>query len=93
AFIGFIGLLDVNFDIGVKGATEIGWRLDQQFWKRGYATEGAKACLDYAFQELGKTAIYSFTAAINLPSITVMKRIGMEKISEFDHPCVAEGSP
>lgn len=93
AFIGFIGLLDVNFDISVKGATEIGWRLDQQFWKRGYATEGAKACLDYAFQELGKTAIYSFTAAINLPSITVMKRIGMEKVDEFDHPRVAEGSP
>ncbi|WP_271853308.1 GNAT family N-acetyltransferase [Planococcus maritimus] len=92
AFIGFIGLLDVNFDIGVKGATEIGWRLDLKFWKQGYATEGAKACLAYAFEELGKTAIYSFTAAVNTPSITVMKRIGMEKTGEFEHPRVPEGN-
>ncbi|MDN5709992.1 MAG: GNAT family N-acetyltransferase [Planococcus sp. (in: firmicutes)] len=93
AFIGFIGLLDVNFDIGIEDATEIGWRLDQQFWKKGYATEGAKACLTYAFNELGKKEIYSFTSMINTPSETVMNRIGMEKAGEFDHPRVPEGSP
>lgn len=93
AFIGFIGLLDVNFDIGIEGATEIGWRLDQPFWKKGYATEGAKACLTYAFEELGKKEIYSFTATVNAPSETVMKRIGMEKVGEFEHPRVPEGSP
>ncbi|WP_211655364.1 GNAT family N-acetyltransferase [Planococcus alpniumensis] len=93
AFIGFIGLLDVNFDIGIEDATEIGWRLDQQFWKKGYATEGAKACLTYAFDELGKKEIYSFTSTINTPSETVIKRIGMEKAVEFEHPRVTEGSP
>ena len=92
-FIGFIGLLDVNFDIGIDGATEIGWRLDQEFWKKGYATEGANACLGYAYHELGKKEIYSFTSAVNAPSETVMKRIGMEKMGEFDHPRVPEGSP
>lgn len=93
AFIGFIGLLDVNFDIGVEGATEIGWRLDQKFWKRGYATEGAKACLAYAFEKLGKKEIYSFTSTVNTPSEIVMKRIGMKKVGEFEHPRVPEGSP
>lgn len=93
AFIGFIGLLDVNFDIGIEGATEIGWRLDREFWKKGYATEGAKACLAYAFDKLGKREIYSFTSTINTPSETVMKRIGMEKAEEFEHPRVPEGSP
>ena len=93
AFIGFIGLLDVNFDIGLENATEIGWRLDQPFWKKGYATEGAKACLAYAFDELGKKEIYSFTSTINAPSEIVMKRIGMEKVGEFEHPRVPEGSP
>lgn len=92
-FIGFIGLLDVNFDIGIEGATEIGWRLDRKFWKKGYATEGAKACLAYAFDELGKKEIYSFTSTVNTPSETVMKRIGMEKAGEFEHPRVPEGSP
>ncbi|ALS75892.1 GNAT family acetyltransferase [Planococcus rifietoensis] len=93
AFIGFIGLLDVNFDIGIEGATEIGWRLDRVFWKKGYATEGAKACLAYAFDKLGKREIYSFTSTINTPSEIVMKRIGMEKAGEFEHPRVPEGSP
>ncbi|MGX7594551.1 GNAT family N-acetyltransferase [Planococcus plakortidis] len=93
AFIGFIGLLDVNFDIGIDDATEIGWRLDEKFWKKGYAAEGAKACLAYAFNDLGKKEIYSFTSTINTPSETVMKRIGLEKAGEFEHPRVAEGSP
>lgn len=93
AFIGFIGLLDVNFDIGIEDATEIGWRLEQKFWKKGYATEGAKACLAYAFEELGKKEIYSFTSTVNTPSEAVMKRIGMKKAGEFEHPRVPEGSP
>lgn len=93
AFIGFIGLLDVNFDIGIEDATEIGWRLEKKFWKKGYATEGANACLAYAFEELGKREIYSFTSTVNTPSETVMKRIGMEKAGEFEHPRVPQGSP
>lgn len=93
AFIGFIGLLDVNFNIGIEDATEIGWRLEKKFWKKGYATEGANACLEYAFEELGKREIYSFTSTVNTPSETVMKRIGMEKAGEFEHPRVPQGSP
>ncbi len=93
AFIGYIGLLKVDFDAGFQGAVEIGWRLDNKFWKRGYATEGAKACLDYAFGVLGLVEICSFTATINHPSETVMQRIGMKKAVEFDHPKLEEDSP
>ena len=93
AFIGYIGLLEVGFDAGFRDAIEIGWRLDNKFWKQGYATEGAKACLSYAFGVLGLTEICSFTAAINGPSETVMQRIGMVKVKDFDHPKLEEGSP
>ncbi|WP_033541179.1 GNAT family N-acetyltransferase [Planococcus sp. CAU13] len=93
AFIGFIGLLEVSFDAGFQGAIEIGWRLDNKFWKRGYATEGAKATLDYAFGVLGMDEICSFTARINHPSEIVMQRIGMQKAGEFDHPKLEENSP
>lgn len=85
-FIGFIGLLEVNMDVDFKKSTEIGWRLDKKFWKKGFAVEGAKACLNYAFNVLKMEEIYSFTALLNQPSETVMKRIGMTKIKEFDHP-------
>lgn len=93
AFIGFIGLLEVSFDADFEGAIEIGWRLDNKFWKRGYAAEGARACLDYAFGELGLKEIVSFTALTNKPSEMVMQRIGMKKAGEFDHPKLEDGSP
>lgn len=76
-----------------QGAAEIGWRLDKRFWKQGYAVEGAQACLAYAFGPLGMTEVYSFTSVINQPSEAVMKRIGMTKIGEFEHPKLDRDSP
>lgn len=65
---------------------EIGWRLKRDAWGKGYATEGAKACLKYGFTELNFKEVYSFTAKINKPSEKVMKKIGMQYVKEFDHP-------
>ena len=93
AFIGFIGLLEITMPIEGQGAAEIGWRLDKRYWKQGYALEGAKACLAYAFGPLDMAEVYSFTSTINLPSETVMKRIGMKKVGEFEHPKLDSGSP
>ena len=92
-FIGFIGLLEINMDVDFKKSTEIGWRLDKRFWKKGYAVEGATACLEYAFNILQMNEIYSFTSLLNQPSETVMQRIGMKKVKEFDHPNVEADSP
>ncbi|MEQ9300655.1 MAG: GNAT family N-acetyltransferase [Cyclobacteriaceae bacterium] len=87
-FIGFIGLQWTNFAADFTPCVEIGWRLAKKYWSKGYATEGASACLDRAFQELNLEEVYSFTAKVNIPSEGVMKKIGMEKIGEFDHPKV-----
>lgn len=67
---------------------ENGWRLAKDFWKQGYATEGAKAALDYGFNILNLDKIVSFTANINTPSQAVMERLGMHKVKNFDHPKV-----
>lgn len=92
-FIGSIGLLEINMPVDFTGSVEIGWRLDKKFWGKGYAVEGATACLHYAFDVLKMNEIYSFTSLLNQPSETVMKRIGMKKLGEFDHPNVEVGSP
>ena len=42
-FIGFVGLLVVRFQAPFTPAVEIGWRLAQAYWGRGYATEAAGA--------------------------------------------------
>ncbi len=87
-FIGFIGLQWTNFDAEFTPCVEIGWRLDKRYWRKGYASEGAQACLDHAFQKLNLEEVYSFTAKINVPSEGVMKKVGMTKLKEFEHPLV-----
>ena len=90
-FIGFIGFTYQTFESFFTPAVEIGWRLDQQYWGLGYATEGAKACLDFGFEELGFTEVYSFTAIPNKASERVMQKIGMEKVGAFNHPKLPSG--
>lgn len=88
SFIGFIGLSHPRFESPFTPCVEIGWRLAKEYWNKGYATEGAMACLDYGFNALNIDEILSFTAVQNLRSENVMKKIGMEKIGEFDHPAL-----
>ena len=85
-FIGFIGISHPKFETFFTPCLEIGWRLAKEYWNKGYATEGAQACLDYAFTILKVNEVYSFTAVQNIRSENVMKKIGMLKIGEFDHP-------
>ncbi len=92
SFIGFIGFHQASFEASFTPCIEIGWRLKYEAWGKGYATEGAEACLRYGFERLKFNKIYSFTAKINNPSENVMKKIGMVKVMEFEHPKVPEGS-
>ncbi|SDX60876.1 GNAT family N-acetyltransferase [Paenibacillus sp. CF384] len=92
-FIGFIGFHHATFESEFTPCIEIGWRLKKEAWGKGYATEGAKACLAYGFNQLGFRDVYSFTAVINTPSSHVMDKIGMQFIRTFDHPRVDPSSP
>lgn len=59
-----------------------------QHWNQGYATEGAKAVLDYAFTTLGLEKVVSFTVENNLASRRVMEKIGLKHNPQdnFNHP-------
>ncbi len=85
-FIGFIGLSEQTYLKDKPVFVDIGWRLKKSTWNQGYATEGAKACLDYGFYTIGLKTIYSVAPEINLKSVSVMKKIGMQKVRTFDHP-------
>jgi RimJ/RimL family protein N-acetyltransferase len=95
AFAGFIGLSVPNFDAPFMPAVEIGWRLAFDCWGRGLATEGARAVIRYAFEDLKIDSLVSFTVPGNLRSRRVMEKIGMthDPSDDFDHPSLPEGHP
>jgi RimJ/RimL family protein N-acetyltransferase len=94
-FVGFVGLAEPRFEAAFTPCVEIGWRLTRGAWGKGYATEAGRAVLAHAFGTLGLDEVVSFTAALNLPSQAVMRRLGMhaERDEDFDHPSLPEGDP
>jgi [ribosomal protein S5]-alanine N-acetyltransferase len=56
---------------------EIGWHLRKSAWGKGYATEAAKAILNYGFNTLNLREIYSIVNEDNIASIKVIQRLGM----------------
>ena len=89
AFIGFVGLNDTHADMSFAPAVEIAWRLHKDYWGQGYATEAARAALNFAFTELSLDEVVSFTAVINKRSQLIMERIGMmDTRANFYHPAL-----
>jgi ribosomal-protein-alanine N-acetyltransferase len=87
-FAGFVGLSVPAFDAHFTPCVEIGWRLGTEHWGRGYASEGARAALEFAFRSVGLFEVVSFTVPANLRSRRVMERLGMRHspADDFDHP-------
>ncbi len=75
------------------GEAELGYRLKQSAWGKGYASEGARALIRKAFAELGVRRIVANTMAVNLGSRQVMEKCGMRLLRTFhqDWPDVIEG--
>jgi RimJ/RimL family protein N-acetyltransferase len=55
---------------------EIGWTFKREFWGKGYATEGGRRALEYAFKELDKQHVISLIHPENRASIRVAERLG-----------------
>ncbi len=94
-FIGFVGLMIPTFEAHFTPCVEIGWRIASAHWRQGYATEAAKMVLHLALEKYGLKEVVSFTAAVNLPSIAVMQKIGLQHTpkDDFDHPRLDKTHP
>jgi RimJ/RimL family protein N-acetyltransferase len=99
AFIGMLGMApfnDVLRDaIPSHPEVEIGWQFARRFWGQGYAPEGARAMLDFAWTVLRLPEVVAITTVTNLPSQRVMQKIGMvrDPTDDFLHPEVEAGHP
>jgi len=92
-FIGFIGLMHQTYETGFNPFIDIGWRLLPEAWGNGFATEGAKGCVKYAFTILNLPYVYAIAPKLNKKSQRVMQKIGMHEHIYFKHPNIDENDP
>jgi RimJ/RimL family protein N-acetyltransferase len=84
--LGFCGLKVADDPSSpVEGEIEIGWRLREDAWGKGYAKEAAAASLDHAFGTLGADRVVALTVIGNAPSWGLMVRLGMTRRPDLDY--------
>jgi RimJ/RimL family protein N-acetyltransferase len=92
--IGWCGVIRGNAG-PIDGKAEIGWRLASDCWGQGYASEAARASIDWLFAHLPDETAWAITHIGNHRSRAVMARLGMTYRPEldFDHPRLAADDP
>ena len=85
--LGFCGLKRADAPgCPVAGEFEIGWRMREDAWGRGYAKEAALASLRAGFERFGAQEVFALTVIQNAASWGLMERIGMRRRPELDFP-------
>lgn len=84
-FLGYTGInTTLSPDHPLAPDVEIGWRLIQEAWGFGYASEAARTSLRDGFTRCNLAKVYSFTTPENLRSQAVMRRIGLDRDAARD---------
>jgi RimJ/RimL family protein N-acetyltransferase len=81
AFLGIIGFSEPD---GWPGL-ELAWTLVRRVWGNGYATEGARAAMDYAFTVWKRDRVISLISPENQASIRVAERLGETLQGRINH--------
>lgn len=86
--IGRCGLFRVKTEAApdaLCGQHEIGWTLAEAFWGKGYASEAARAVLEFGFVSRGLPIIYAQTSNSNRGSTRLMERLGFVRTAALDY--------
>jgi len=86
-FLGWTGLrlyqgAEESFN-GFTNFHDIGYRFIRKYWGKGYATESAKAALDYAFNTMKLDAVYALTELEHEASHHILLKIGLAYKEQF----------
>lgn len=84
-FIGWTGIKFVNDHIenGNTNFYDYGYRLNEKFWNKGFATEASKAWLDYGFKKMKIDKINAYTHAQNGASNHILQKMGMKFMEDY----------
>ena len=84
AFIGWAGLKYFDKEVNKRiHFYDLGYRFKKKYWGLGYATEAAKACVEYGFNTLQLKEIHGMTDSGNRASRNVLEKAGLKFIEPF----------
>lgn len=83
--IGWTGIKFVNDHVenGNTNFYDYGYRLNEKFWNKGYASEATKVWLDYGFNQMKINEINAYTHAQNGASNKVLEKNGMQFMQDY----------
>ena len=80
AFIGIMGLM--THEMNGASVAELGYLIHPDYQRQGYASEGAKGCMEYAFHVLNADYVTASIAADNTPSMSLAEKLGLFPVEE-----------
>lgn len=72
------------------GIAEVGYGVDEAEQRQGYASEGTRACVDWALTQPGIVAVTAVTFPWHVASLRVIERVGMTRAGAREHPYLGE---
>lgn len=81
--VGDCGLIPQTVD--GQREVEVGWHVRRDRQRQGLATEAARECVRYAFEDLGLKRLISLIRPENVPSRRVAEKLGMTVEKEVSH--------
>lgn len=65
------------------GVADLGYRLPQRHWHKGFASEAARELVRYGFDDVGLDRIMAQTMSANAAARAVMERVGLVYVRTF----------
>ena len=86
AFLGFCGIDHLRYGIPkhLRDEKEVGWRLREDAWGQGYASESAPIVMEIAFRIRRLKKVISRVASDNAASIRIMEQIGLKRAPDLE---------
>lgn len=80
-----IGNCGIRRDSPEAREADMGYELDPNHWRKGYATEAAGAVLDFGFSSMDLQRVTAWCIADNVASARVLEKIGMKLEKRMRH--------
>jgi len=88
SFIGWCGLTRWNPDFR---SASLGYCFDSAAWGRGYATEAARAVVQWGFETLDLNRVQAETDTRNVASASVLEKVGFVREGTLREDCIVNG--